>query len=280
MTDDIARENVRSKINEIGSIEKRKDLHMDLEEMQQTDAAIVVQKFVQQEEGLVHPTYDQELEFYQMVSEGQVKWLQENNDYDTVDDKCRGVLSDDAIQNLRYHIVVTIAMISRMCIEKGMEEDESYQLSDYYIRCVDRAKEEKELRKLHKKAVLDYAKRMLVIQKKDVYSIHCVKAMDFVKAHLHEKLDLQTIAEAVDIERTYLSKLFHKEVGCTIFDYIRSQRLMAAENMLIYSDYNVTEIAALLAFPSASYMGKEFRKKYGMTPLEFRKKNFRKHWTI
>ena len=99
---------------------------MDLEEMQQTDAAIVVQKFVQQEEGLVHPTYDQELEFYQMVSEGQVKWLQENNDYDTVDDKCRGVLSDDAIQNLRYHIVVTIAMISRMCIEKGMEEDESY----------------------------------------------------------------------------------------------------------------------------------------------------------
>ncbi|MFR5028571.1 MAG: hypothetical protein ACLTDF_07185 [Coprococcus sp.] len=48
------------------------------------------------------------------------------------------------------------------------------------------------------------------------------------------------------MERSYLSKLFHKEVGQTISDYIMEKKLQTARNMLLYSDFSCTEISSIL----------------------------------
>ena len=63
--------------------------------------------------------------------------------------------------------------------------------------------------------------------------------------HLHEKIEITDIAEFVGVERSYLSKLFHKEVGQTISDYIMEKKLQTARNMLLYSDFSCTENIAI-----------------------------------
>lgn len=239
---------------------------------------LLVQQFVDNELGKVHPTYDEELAFYNMVSDGDVEGLLKKIDYEKVDAENRGTLSKDRIKNLRYHIIVTIVMISRHCIEKGMDEGESYALSDSYIRKLDVANNETDLLKLHKESIFDYAKRMKALQKKEINSIHCIKAMDYIRNHLYEKISLKDIADHVKLERTYFSKHFKKEMQVNIREYILKQKLNAAKNMLLYSEYSIAEIAEYLAFSSSSYMGKLFCQEFGHTPMEYRSKHYRKHF--
>ena len=242
---------------------------------------IVKHQFVQREYGLAHPTYDNELDFYQLVSSGDVKALSGmllTGEEDEAVLAARGILSEDRVRNRRYHEIVLVAMISRFCIEEGMEEMESYNLSDFYINRLDKAQTTQQIIEVHNQLIMDYAKRMRNVKKKTAISPHCVKSMDYVYDHLHERIDVRDVAEFVGVERSYLSKLFHKEVGQTISDYIMEKKLQTARNMLLYSDFSCTEISQYLAFASGSYFAKCFKDKYGATPKSYRRTNYRKHW--
>ncbi len=193
---------------------------------------IVKHQFVQREYGLAHPTYDNELDFYQLVSSGDVKALSGmllTGEEDEAVLAARGILSEDRVRNRRYHEIVLVAMISRFCIEEGMEEMESYNLSDFYINRLDKAQTTQQIIEVHNQLIMDYAKRMRNVKKKTAISPHCVKSMDYVYDHLHERIDVRDVAEFVGVERSYLSKLFHKEVGQTISDYIMEKKLSHRE---------------------------------------------------
>lgn len=241
---------------------------------------IVKSEFIQREYGIAHPTYDEELAFYRLVSGGEVELLKTT--LGEPDEKvlaARGSLSDDDIRNRRYHEVVMVAMISRFCIEEGMDEMESYNLSDYYIRKLDTAQTRRQLAALHDRIVMDYAGRMRNIKKKSSLSVWCIKAMDYVYDHLHEKIQTEDIADCIGLSRSHLSRLFHRETGLTITEYIMQKKLQAAQNMLVYSEFTCAEISEYLAFASNSYFAKCFRQRCGMSPNEYRRENYRKHWT-
>lgn len=243
-----------------------------------SERELVVQQFLDREEGIQHPSYDSELNFYEMVSDGRIEELNKKTDYADVDMKARGTLSEDPIRNLKYHVIVTIVMISRFCIEKGMDERVSYSLSDYYIRKIDEGRTNAELKQLHKEVIFDYAERMQRIKRAGDYSIHCIRAMDYIQTHLHEPIRLKDVAAYVKLEPTYLSRLFKQETGYGISDYITKEKVKVARNMLEYSDYSCTEIAEYLAYSSDSYFGKIFRQETMQTPREYRRSHYRKHW--
>ena len=110
------------------------------------------------------------------------------------------------------------------------------------------------------------------------YSIHCIRAMDYIQTHLHEAIRLKDIASYVKLEPTYLSRLFKQETGDGISDYITKEKVKVAKSMLEYSDYSCTEIAEYLAYSSDSYFGKIFRRETMQTPREYRRSHYRKHW--
>lgn len=246
--------------------------------MAEIDRKVALSQFTGREFELEHPTYDKELEFYDMVSEGRVELFEKSTGYEDIDMKSRGVLSKNPVRNLKYHIIVTIAMITRFCIEKGMEEQEAYSLSDQYILKVDGLQEVAQLKKLHIELTLDFARRMRSIAKQRVLSLPCVRAMDYICNHLHSSLRVDAVADYVGLERSYFSKLFHRETGCTVSEYIVNKKIQAAKNMLMYSDYSCSEIALYLGFASNSHFGKRFKEAEGISPSAFRKKNYRRHW--
>ena len=99
--------------------------------------------------------------------------------------------------------------------------------------------------------------------------------MDYIYNHLHETIHVDTLAELVGLNRSYLSTLFKKETGTSISEYILSKRMEAAQNMLRFSDYTYAEISAILAFSSQSHFNRVFRAQTGYTPKEFRNRFFR-----
>lgn len=76
----------------------------------------------------------------------------------------------------------------------------------------------------------------------------------------------------------YLSSLFHKELHMTFSNYLKQQRIIAAQNMLRHSDYDYSEIASFLAFSSQSHFTKVFRQETGYTPKEYRNTFFQQDY--
>lgn len=241
---------------------------------------ITLSKFVDREFEVEHPTYDSELQFYDMVSGGEVEHLEKYGDFSDIDMKSRGVLSKDSTRNLKYHLIVTIAMITRFCIEKGMEEQTAYALSDQYILMLDEMQDIGKLKELNRTLSLDFARRMRNASKRHVLSLPCVQAMDYICNHLHGTVRVEMVAEHVGLERSYFSKLFHRETGYTVSGYVMNKKIEASKNMLLYSDFSCSEIAQYLGFASNSHFSERFKQVEGMTPGNFRKKNYRRHWNV
>ena len=189
-----------------------------------------------------------------------------------------GILSDDSLRNLKYHFIITIALVTRFCVEGGMEMEAAYTLSDLYIQKADKCTAADGIHKLHREAVLEFTHQMSRITHGTLYSKPIITAMDYIYDNLHEKISESDLAEHVCLSPSYISRLFKKEVGVTISTYIAVKRVETAQNMLKYSDFSPLEIANYLAFTSHSHFISTFKKYTGMTPNEFRKRYFRSNW--
>ncbi|MBD5103791.1 MAG: AraC family transcriptional regulator [Ruminococcaceae bacterium] len=238
--------------------------------------ALTKTAFKNREYMITHLPYEREMEFYQSVKMGNIKEV--NRLFKPLGGSGFGRLSDDDLRNLKYHLIVTIAFITRYCIEGGMEMETAYNLSDIYILRTDRCVSEEEIRSVHRQVVDDFTGRMHAIIKKGLYSKPVLICLDLIYDNLHNKITLNDLADNVGLSAPYLSKLFHKEVGVTVSQYISQKRVEAAENLLKFSDYSCIEISNYLCFNSESYFIQVFKSYTKLTPKEYREKFFRTRW--
>ena len=234
----------------------------------------IYHQYLQREKEFIRAPYQSEFEFYAAVRSGdvdRVKQLCEEN----FEGKQEGwgLLSTNPLQNLKYHFAITVAMIARQCIEGGMELSDSYSLSDFYIRKADESKKASEITDLHKTMCVDYAKKMRALRKKMITSMPVARAVDYIYDHLHTQITLEELADYVKLNPAYFSRLFKKEMGIPVSTYIRRQKVETAKNMLAYSEFQVSQIAQILAFPSQSYFAEIFKKETGFTPMEYKRNN-------
>ncbi len=230
-------------------------------------------EFLNREYNVSHLSYEREMAFFENIKVGnlqEVKCL-----FKPFQCEEMGRLSEDKIRNLRYHLIITVAFITRYCIEGGMEMETAYNLSDIYIRTIDKCETEEAINRLHREVVEDFAKRMQSIQKVNLYPKQIMLCLDYIYDNLHTKITLEQLAQVTSLSPAYLSKLFHKEVGVTISAYIVKKRIQAAENMLKFSDYSCIEISNYLCFSSESHFIHVFKKHTGYTPKYYREKFFR-----
>jgi len=229
-------------------------------------------EFENREDNRSHRAYDKEVEFYQSIKMGNVEealYLMRPFDVEGM-----GVLSENRLRNLKYHLVIMIAFITRYCIEGGMEMEEAYNRSDIYIRQIDMFQTEEEIVTIHRTIIEEYAKRMRSIRKKTMYSKSIIECLEYIYSHLHTKITLDDLALRTKLSATYVSKLFHKEVGVSVSQYIMKKRIEAAEKMLRYTDLTYTEIANSLCFCSESHFISVFKRYVKVTPREYREQQF------
>ena len=86
-------------------------------------------------------------------------------------------------------------------------------------------------------------------------------------------ISISQLAAELNIDRTYLFKLFKNYVGTSPQNYLINHRLSKAERLLISTDDPVSSIAETVGFNDMSYFSKQFKKHHGMTAREFREIN-------
>lgn len=99
------------------------------------------------------------------------------------------------------------------------------------------------------------------------------KIQRYIELHLDEELSRQHIADFVGLNPDYVVKLFKKEMGLSISDYILDRRLSRAKELLLKSDMTISDVALSVGYSNFSYFSTLFRKETSMTPQEFRKQH-------
>ncbi len=92
----------------------------------------------------------------------------------------------------------------------------------------------------------------------------------YIEAHLNEKLDLDTIANAVCYSKYHLHRMFTDTVGITLHDYIQRRQLTEAAKLLVFSEKPILEIALIGGYESQQAFTSIFKTMYKQTPLEYR----------
>ena len=223
------------------------------------------------DEEFAHRNPSEEFAFYRAVSSGDVELVRQNCEQQRfLDMSGVGKLSKDPVTNLKYHFVVTTAFITRFCMRDGMEIEQAYRLSDFYILKLDSIHTLSGIASLHTRMVLDFAGKMRLLQKNASTSKAVADCIDYVYAHLTERITIENLAEHVCLSPSYLSRLFKQELGISVSDYIREKKLDRAQNLLRYTDQSFAEIANILAFSSQSHFIQAFKAHTNMTPKKYR----------
>ena len=211
--------------------------------------------------------YHEEQLLMQAIREGRTEdaiRLAESMDRDS------GRLSRTEVSHWRNLAIIGISLCTRAAIEGGIPPEEGYRLSGYYIQKCDSAQDPAHLLHYRNRAIEELTVRVKQKLEKPRTSSHVERAKDYVRKHYREKIYLDEIAESIGISPTHLSKLFKKETGQCLQDYINEERVFRAANLLMYSELSLMEIAEYVHFPSQSYFGKIFKQFKGVSPRIFR----------
>lgn len=233
--------------------------------------------FENREADFHHHTYDEDMRQYELVRSGDPRAPEVGRRM--FEGPTTGTLSDDPVKNYKYLFVASITLACRFCIEGGMPAETAFNLSDIYIRQVDKCRDVSAIFELHDAMMRDYTARMQAMRRQNVYSRTVHQCMDYIDRHLQQPLTVRKLAGALELSESYVSTLFKRETGVAVSEYIRRRRVDTARTLLQYTEFSCLEIAEYLCFSSDSHFSRVFRAYTGQTPAEYRRANTRSHWS-
>ncbi|OBZ12402.1 response regulator [Bacillus sp. FJAT-26390] len=97
------------------------------------------------------------------------------------------------------------------------------------------------------------------------------KVKRLIETHLFDEMSRESLAASVHINPAYLSRLFRKESGMSLSDYMIQQKMKKVNELLLNSGETVSNIAKMFHYTNFSHFSKLYRKYYGLNPQEYRK---------
>lgn len=123
-----------------------------------------------------------------------------------------------------------------------------------------------------KEVMLDAAKQCcLPIDELQPKSKNICLAVEYINAHYAEQLSLEQVAAQVYLNPDYFSRVFKIETGQTFINYLTDVRLQHSVQLLENTALRVQTIAQQVGYYNASYFSTTFKKKYGVSPYEYRR---------
>lgn len=94
---------------------------------------------------------------------------------------------------------------------------------------------------------------------------------NYVREHLAEDINRNTLAQIVFLSPDYLSHLFRDKTNTSLTNFITDERIKKAKDLLYENKLSIRDIAIASGFQNISYFSKQFKRATGVTPQEFRK---------
>lgn len=179
-------------------------------------------------------------------------------------------LTVPSLTDARSFMLGANMLASRAAIDAGVDYVLANRICTHYIRQILQSRSIQELSYLIFSLFQDYTRRVADLDKLPSSSLTVRKVHQYIQLHYDEKVTSQILADHLHLNCSYLCKLFKKETGSTLTDYIQKEKIREARRLLEGSSFTIAEISEALAFSSESYFCKIFKKITGTTPESYR----------
>lgn len=187
----------------------------------------------------------------------------------------RGVIANNPIRNLKNLAIVDVTVSSRAALDAGLDSETVYTISDGYILQIEECKTQSDIESIANLAANEFCQLVKKIKDSGIkFSINTpevlVNAYNYILRNLNQKLNVSEIAQKVGISHDYLEKLFKRELGSTVGNFILSSRVKNSQNLLKNSNMSISEIAMAMGFSSSSHYIKAYKSIFNITPSKHR----------
>lgn len=115
--------------------------------------------------------------------------------------------------------------------------------------------------------ILMYRKEQIISE----FSASMISAQIYIDENYSEIDSIENIAKKFNISLPHFSRSFKAYSGYSPVEYLKNTRLYHAQQLLLYSDYNINEISAEVGYKDTNNFIRQFGKKFKLSPLKFRK---------
>ena len=221
----------------------------------------------------IYRRYDQEKQFLSMIRNGDTKNIL------SAFEKLSGpeALSDFSKETLNYYasgygLAILKALSRKAAEESGLSVITIDEITQKYTQ-LSSATNNAELQTRYQidmiveltKAVHNHKLSL------DKYSPPIQRVMEYINLHLGDHISNDDLAANASMSISHLSKVFKKETGGTMTEYIALMRCKKAAGLLKKTDLPVQEISSYVGYSDNNYFVKVFKKIYDLTPSEYRK---------
>lgn len=224
-----------------------------------------------------HDTYYFEQEYYGLIEKGDVKGLEAL--LKNVPSFTEGSVAPDFIRQAKNIFITSITLATRSAIKGGLDIETAYQLSDSYIQEVEKMSDASAITLLNTSAAFDFTSRVAEAKIPQGMSQEIFYCLQYISNHINQNITVEMMASGLNMDRSTLSKKFRRELGFNISSYIMRRKLEEAKSLLLNTDKTISEISEYLCFSTQSYFQNVFKRKYGVTPKEYRKESAAKRKT-
>ena len=177
-------------------------------------------------------------------------------------------------RNIHMHQMVHVAQamfydLFRMIGNPSLEQAEWSKLEGDFLRSISRANRYTEMKQALIKVAAFLAKQC---KSEPTNKLNPAFIAQYIELHYMENLYLDYIAEVFHTSPKYFSSYFKKTFDINYVDYLNKVRLAHARELLKHTSYSVTEIGEKTGYLNASTFATTFKKYYGISPSEYRKR--------
>ena len=216
-------------------------------------------------------------DLYYAVEMREILAAVEKNDFESAEEKMKGILED-----IEGRIVLPPAYVKALCIEilsSCIRKARTYALTAAEVEEVRRTEMMfcERFRTLQDLKNWTYAgmaelRRICEIKSSlNQYSGPVRDIIGYVKQNYTQKISLEQVSSLVHLNKSYVSVLFKKETGEKFSDFLLRVRLEESRRLLGATRKSIQEIAGMAGFPDAAYFSRAFKERYGKSPMEYRK---------
>ncbi len=98
------------------------------------------------------------------------------------------------------------------------------------------------------------------------------RAILYMNVHYASQIARWKLADSVNVSEDYLTRIFHREVGLSLWEYLNRYRIFLATELLLRTNLTINEIAYTTGFQDQAYFCRVFKKQHGIPPGKIRAK--------
>ena len=99
-----------------------------------------------------------------------------------------------------------------------------------------------------------------------------MRAEEYIYSNYDKAISLNDVASSLDLNPSYLCRVFREEEGISLVTFLRNYRMEKAASLLRETEYKISEISTMVGYENQQYFNKVFKAEKGISPTGYREK--------